>query len=460
VTSWDESIHHTAAALAELMTDRGDHGHRQVAFDLDVAVTARAAVLAGIANVLRDLAPRTMHGAPQGRRPVLLAMAEVDPLRALGQVLRGRARPALDRSPSELLDGSRPVGPTTELWASAGRHALIADQIWSAVPRHLEGEHAWHVVSQIASLAVAIAVLDTELAAAAAGHRPDVTAVLATTTGLRLAARETRTLTVRPGHGTVASGAPPRPIIAGPAALTVVSPATAADLPRAAHRLTTILRATDVLTPRQVRATATVARDLCIIAAASATDSHGQDLRQELGGIARPLHAVAIGNDGESCLVPTAAPALELQLRELRLCTRSSQANRDAAPEPADATRLAQRIPTLVEALATRTEAQLTDRRWAVPERTERTTLPHAVADVGDPDRRPALVPQLRDAATATAALRERTGVPALRPAELARGFAGAASEMLNRGTHRSDADRARAPHPANPPARGPIPQM
>ena len=461
MSTWEEPTRRCADALTELMTASltNPRPARDAAGpDLDVAVTARAAVLAGIENVLRDLAPRTMHPARKGPT---LAMAERDPLRAFGLVLRGRARPQLDRSPSQLLDSARPVGPVTELWATAGREALIADRIWTAAPRRLDGDHAWHVVGEITALAQAIAALDTDLAARADPHRPDVTALLDTTAGLRVTAQEARSIALGRRDRLIPSGAPPpgSPPISAPTILRPLAPADAAEVPKAVHRLASILRATDILSPRQVRGVALVTRDLCLLAAGNATDPAGHDLRTTLGDIVRPLHAMAIGDDGEAPILPETTGALDLQLRELRVYTREALAPPASLPNRAVATDLARRIPAAIGALIARTHAQLENHRWVIPERTNRTPLLYVTAKLDDPSAEPLLLRSLQDADSSARSLRERIAPPVLGESQL----------QVPPHVHQAQASAAAPPevarwrpgHPAQPPIRrGPATQI
>ena len=144
VTGWDHEFTRVAAALAALAgrSVRAD-------VDLDVAVTARAAVLDLSAAVLAEVAPRTRHVvSTYGGRPVPLHLVERDPIAAFGLVLVGRARPHLDRSPSELLDPPRPCAPATAAWAAAGRHALLGSRaLWTGTPWDLTGDQAWQTVA-------------------------------------------------------------------------------------------------------------------------------------------------------------------------------------------------------------------------------------------------------------------------------------------------------------------------
>lgn len=185
MTPWNLAILHTANALTALLSEPPGR------VDLDVAVTARAAVLDHVTTVLADLVPRTRtrHSRPIGHA-VPVALIEADPLDGLGRVLHGRIRPLLDRAPSELLDARRRVDATTALWVDAGRYALVATRVWSGpAVGSRDGPRAWQVVGEVAALAEAVAVLDRDLVAQA-GERQWVQQIVESTAGLRIAARE------------------------------------------------------------------------------------------------------------------------------------------------------------------------------------------------------------------------------------------------------------------------------
>lgn len=446
---WQHGVAHTAQALAAVLTRSiGDA-------DLDVVLTARAAVLDHVETVLGDLAPRARPDRPKNRRRVVpLAGVETDPIGSLGLVLHGRGRPHLDRSPSELLDLTRPVDPATADWIQVGRRALLADRAWSGpTVGNLEPAAAWHALGEIAALAEAIAVLDVDLAAAA--QRPDVQSLIATTAGLRLVAREVLALADPNGDTR-----PTPPALGGPEGLGVVSPADGvaasstrkSSLAKETRRVTVLLDETTELTPYQIRACAQVARDLCLLTAASATSFTGADLRGELGDIARALHTAAKRNRGEFSLNAAPARALELQLRDLHATTKLAFAN-GVTLNPDDANRVARRLPDLVEVLADKTHAQIDRGRWAVPDRTEDGNLPYAFASCSDSELTPPMLPALRKAAEAAGVLRNHVAHPASGDAAspaLADALGSLRAIVLKHGNAQErGAVRRRAIHPA-----------
>lgn len=393
--SWQRAAVHVADALAEALD------HDQSGVDIDVALCARAAMLDHVSTVLADLAPRTStRHVSEGAHFVPVALVETDPLDALGRVLHGRTRLALDRAPSELLDVRRSVDEVTGLWVQAGRFALVADQCWwRSRERRAGGERARHVVGELACLAYAVAVLDRGLLAAAPG-RSDVRVSVGSTAGLRVAAHEVIALSA------TGESSAPSPPVRDAAALTeaLADRAGRASSPsRHLRRLTGLLVCADELTPHQIRACAVVARDLTVLAAADAIDPAGAELRVELGALAQALHAAARADAGEFAICPRDQPALTLQLGELRVMTAAAFAAR-AAAGTGEATRIARRLPTLVDVLRAKANAQVELSRWAVPHRAEDAQLPYAFASHTDPLCRP---PMLEAFETASAVARE-----------------------------------------------------
>jgi len=432
VTPWHAAVCRTAESLAAaLACDPGVP-------DVDTALCARAAVLDHVATVLADVVPRTRGQAT--RRVVPLTLVETDPLAALGHVLRGRRRPELGRSPSELLDPKRACDPLTGHWAAAGRHALIAGRDWTGhAVGPLDPAAAWHAVGEVAALAQAVAVLDQDLLAAAGG-RTDVAAVIASTAGLRLAARETITLAAPDGPPRAGGSPPARPDA------TAINEALAArsdrpsTLPKEVRRLTHLLDQAPELTPHHIRAGALVTRDLCVLAARDAVSFTGADLRQELGDLARCLHAAARHDRGEFALNPVRARVLEFQLRDLRATTKLAFANGQGFG-PEESTALARRLPDVVEILADKTRAQIDNARWALPDRTEAAELPYTFASSTEPAHTPPSLGALSQAAAAAGALREKAAPPS-RPAP-------EASAVHALSAARPSIRPARAVHPA-----------
>lgn len=403
MTAWDCEIARVADDLTALVA-RVESGP----VDLDVALTARAAVLDGVTAVLGDLAPRTRHeSSAKGGRHVTLHLLERDPLAALGLVLRRRVRPELDRSPSELLDASLPWNAATGAWASAGRHALLAARAWwTAPPWDLPGDYAWEAVGTVTALAEAIAVLDVDLAAHNAGARPEVDRVLAAGAGLRIAARETLNL-ARAGPAPGPNSAPE------PSGRTVTPPEGMRPMARAwgeatispgLGRLTVMLADVDSLTPQHVRTCARLGRDLAIL---TVRDGGPNTPRDILGGLARALHFVAHTDRGERAILSASSRALEVQLLDLQQVTRSFLVGGAGTLDRDEAQRVQLRLPALVAALSTTTCEQLDDRRWAVPDRGEGEHLPFALA-TRPGLHEPGLLQPLNAAASASGALRDR----------------------------------------------------
>jgi hypothetical protein len=341
---------------------------------------------------------------------VPLALVESDPIRALGLVLRRRARPDVERSPSELFDIRRTVDPATADWIEVGRRALLATRSWTGpTVGNLEPTNAWHVLAEIAALAEAVAVLDTDLCATA-GERADVHPLLASTSGLRLAAREVLALAApddqpRPGPAELASA--PQPVISPAEGIAArnVRPST---LAKDTCRLTILLDESAELSPHHIRACAQVARNLCVLAARSATSFTGADLRQELGAVARALHGVVTRARGEFAVNPVVVPALEFQLRDLHASTRRAFAG-GVGLEPADANRVARRLPDLVEILGERTDIQIERGNWMLPDRRDGERLPYAFAERFEPSLAPPMLGHLAAAAAGAVVLRDQT---------------------------------------------------
>jgi hypothetical protein len=404
VTTWDHEIARVAGDLTALVA-RAQRG----VVDLDVAVTARAAVLDGAAAVLGDVVPRTRHESSTTRtRHVTLHQLERDPLGALGFVLRRRVRPELERSPSELLDASGPWNAATTAWASAGRHALLAARAWWRSPcRELSGEQAWEAVGTVAAIAEAIAVLDVDLADRNAGGRPEIDRILASGAGLRIAARETLSL--------ARSGPDPGPVSAPEPAVRVVTPAEAmcpvarggAAISSGLGRLTGMLKDADSLTPQHVRTCARLGRDLAVM---TVRDGGPGAHREVLGDLARALHCVAHSDRGERAILPSSCRALEVQLLDLHQATRALLGRPAGAMDASEADRVQQRLPVLVAALSVTTEQQVAEGRWAVPARNEGDHFPFTMAARTGPCE-PAILQPMRQATTAAEALSDRSTV-------------------------------------------------
>ena len=410
---WNTAVVRSAESLAALLAEPS------AVADLDVAVTGRGAVLNHVSTVLADIAPRTRtrHAMPRDYA-VPVALVEFDPLDALGRILHGRVHPQLDRPPSELLDIRKPVDAITARWVDAGRYALLATRAWNGPSMGaLDGDRAWHVVAEVAALAEAIAILDRALAPMAA-DRPDISAIIQSTAGLRIAARETLTLT---DAGTQ-SGSEPKPA-AGPYAAEIKD-ALAARSPRQpkisndVRRLTVLLSEAPELTPHHVRACARVGRDLAVLAARDAVSFNGADLRDELGRIARGMHTVVRRDRGEFAINPVESRRFELGLRELHSTTQLAFAMRTSLGSD-EATRVARRLPDLVEILNERTIAQINNSRWAMPDRRENAELPYALASRTDAVHRTPMLDGLVAASRSADVLRAKVAPP-MNPSGLA----------------------------------------
>lgn len=404
-TGWEVESAHTARALARLVGAGSLAG-----MGPDVAIAARAAVLDTVAGVFGDIVPWYRNlGLP--REPPGIDLAELDPVRAFALVLRRRGRLHLDRSPSQLLERGLPVDAISSAWATAGRHAILARQAWpDGAAVSLDSTQCWRAVGQAAALAEAVAVLDTDLSAAAR-HRPDLAAVIGSTSGLRVAAREVLALAV---HAAPDRPATPRGDAPGtdgsPRRLVPKRSDRQPDLARAVGRLTSLIDRAEFLTPDQVRGCTRVARNLTVVAAGEAVDFGGQPVRAELGALARTLHAVATEPRTEAALITAARPrALDLHLRDLNHASRAALAARQTATvDPDLATRVARRLPDLVAGLDRRARAQVDADRWAILDRREGDHPLYAIASLCDPGREPPLLGRLRDAAEAATALGQR----------------------------------------------------
>lgn len=159
--------------------------------------------------------------------------------------------------------------------------------------------------------------------------------------------------------------------------------------------------------PNHIRAGAEITRNLAVIAAHGAADSNGVDLRAELADLARALHAVTRSSRGEFSVQPVRPRVLELQLQDLHVSAKLALATRHDFGT-ADATRLARRLPDLVDALASRTHAQISNLRWAMPDRRENVVLPYAFASTNEPGLTSALMAPLTESTASAASLRER----------------------------------------------------
>ncbi|WP_293769476.1 hypothetical protein [Sporichthya sp.] len=407
MTTWEEIVCGTGLRLSELAhLPGGRDPNVNPRIDLDVAVTARAAVLAGAAVVLQDLSavPREL---PTSGRMDMLAMAERDPVRALAIRLQGRGRPRLTRSPSELLDAAAPGSDVTRRWAAVGRDALWADQMWSAVVRQLDGEHAWHAVREVAALIELVTACDQALrTVVVAASRPDLVAYLDCSIGLRLIAREVRSLADAPTGREPES---PTRAISGPEPRRVIAPTDGRSACAAIRRLTTLVKDADVVAPAHVRVVATLGRDLSILAArAGALTADGRPLREGLSELVAELHQVVLGRHGEAVMVECHAPALEHQIRELARYTHAALGGRAPLPDNTEASRIAGRVPRLLGVLAEQTRTQVDHRRWAIPDRSQRTCLRYTIATRQDPDRMPRMLTELERAIAAASELRLR----------------------------------------------------
>jgi hypothetical protein len=383
--------------------------------DVDVAIAARAAVLDTVAGVFGDIVPwyRDLRAS---REPPGIDLAEPDPVRAFALVLRRRGRVQLDRSPSQLLERGLHGDTIAAAWATTGLHAILARRAWpDGTAATLDGRHCWRAVAQAAALVEAVAVLDTDLTAAAL-HRPDLAAAIATSAGLRVSAHEVHALATHaaPEHpatprrdATGTDGSAPRRLKRGRADRQP-------DLSRAVGQLTSMIDRTEFLTPDQVRGCAQVARNLALLAAGEAVDPDGQPVRAQLGALARTLHAVATEPRAEAALISAARPnTLDLHLRELNRDSRAVLSARQTTTAYPDlATRVARRLPGVVASLDRKAGSQVDARRWAVVDRREGEHLLYAIASLRDPGREPPLLRRLRNAAEAATAVGELVNPP------------------------------------------------
>lgn len=422
----------TRAALALLALLRSEPSR----LDVEVALTARAAVLDSVALVLGDLVPRTREAKTRIRPHVPLHLLERDPVGALAAVLHRRVAPSFDRSPSQLLEAAHPTGSTTDLWAAAGRQALIAGRAWRGPEvRPIGGEEAWWSVAQVSALAEAVAVLDMDVTKACA-DRPHATRIIDATAGLRFAARATLDL-AQQGERTLASveseGRPPTRPTPDRALRAAGVDTSGSNVPRLAGRLASTLELNPELTPRHVRLTARVMRDLCILTARSAVDPTGANLRAELGDVARALHGVAREDRGERPLGPVSCRAFELALHDLHGAVVKAVTARTTF-DPEDATRLARRLPGLVDGLARCTRAEIEGGRWATPDRRHGPHLLYAIASTTVPAKKPRILGHIEEAEAAARTLADRLPDPARRDLGLPPGSATADLAACSRG--------------------------
>jgi hypothetical protein len=110
-----------------------------------------------------------------------------------------------------------------------------------------------------------------------------------------------------------------------------------------------------------------------------------------------------------------------------------------------EATRVARRLPDLVEILADKTTAQVDNSRWAMPDRRENAELPYAFVSSTDPASRSPMLDGLAGAFKAAEGLRQKVAPP-LRPSPLASAVMALSAQPA--------ADRP--PHPSSWPARAP----
>lgn len=383
------------------------HACEQAGIDLDVAITARAALLEHVATVLDDVVERPrMRGTGALGPQVPVGLLETDPIDALARVLRGRSRLILDRAPSELLDVGRAANAATAVWVEVGKQALIAARAWDhRGPAVLSGEQAWHTVGEVAALASAISVLDRDLSHLAA-DRADVATVLKSTAGLSIAAREVCAIaapTTVAGGSTVTPPVTRSPADVGDA--LAARACRASTIERELRRLTSLLDRAAELTPHHVRAGVEIARDLSVFAAGGATGPSGDPVRAELADLARALHATCRSKLSEFAINPVRPRVLELQFRDLRSKVKLALASGHGL-DADGATTLARRLPALVETLARQAEIQVSNGRWAIPNCREGDTLPYALASINNPAHIPAMLGPLTEARTTAETLR------------------------------------------------------
>jgi hypothetical protein len=128
-------------------------------------------------------------------------------------------------------------------------------------------------------------------------------------------------------------------------------------------------------------------------------------VRAELAALARALHATCRTKPSEFAINSVRPRVLELQFRDLRSKVKSALASGHGL-DANGATKLARRLPALVETLARQTQTQVSDGRWAIPNRREGDTLPYALASIRNPADAPAMLAPLAEAAGAAATLR------------------------------------------------------
>lgn len=127
--------------------------------------------------------------------------------------------------------------------------------------------------------------------------------------------------------------------------------------------------------------------------------------------LARGLHTVATRDGREFSMSPVQARAFELQLRAVHATTRLQLAVGRGLGEQ-EATRVARRLPDLVDLLHDRAREQIDGHRWAIPDRAPDAQLPYAFASTTEPGHVPPMIGPLAEAKGASSAVRAATVQP------------------------------------------------
>jgi hypothetical protein len=249
-----------ACTLAHLLYD--------VDTDLDAAgyeqaLLARSAVLALLRDVHTDVA-----GMRRPRGTVTTAVLEQDPVAGFGRALVAHPRVSGTVSPTEALSHASST-TAGRRWADAARHALLAHHHWTeALPQRWTPPLAWSLIADAAAIAGATALLDHDLATAAAGLGSETDAAALTGaahSGLRTAAAAVHALARSGPLEDVAIERQPR------TRHHVILVRRTGDLPRAQAHLAALLNAAATVRPAHAhhvaaglaRGAAITARTLC-----------------------------------------------------------------------------------------------------------------------------------------------------------------------------------------------------
>jgi hypothetical protein len=364
--TYRQEMYRLASAARELVREGG----QVPAVDIPAALVGHCSVAALLCQVDRDI------GMPRWE------------VRELGKLLARQPR-MIDQPLSAVLDAAA-AGRAGHLWREVARAATVAHHDWrqSLPVSRPFGKTSWSEVSDVASLAEALACLDGDLADSllGAGRWSDAQRFAIDQPALLSAARSVRLLT--------ASGPLPRAreLEAAPAGRVLVG-LTPTSLPQAVRRLSALLIGTGDIAPLHIELISRAAAETVLAAASSLGQARACPPTDVLREHASCLAAVG-GLSGRIVALQAGDGRPLEQASQIHLVLANLQKHGGLLPVP-EARVLVHTIPALTRALTSAAEWQIRTKQWLLPEAKKRQLQ---WSPCTSEDDEPAMLHQLRAA--------------------------------------------------------------